>query len=1031
MYNEPLKNKSYDKLKEATLIYAERMYVKIGELQNVYGLVTKEHFRNVPEGDWTPIDKNYAWGSEEWENLWVKGTFAYDERYDGQNIYAVSHAGGIEQLFFVDGKPKGLFNIKGSTFTGPGHCVRRIGKNENGKNWDLAFECYTGHFCAGTSVYENYEYPDMEPWSYRQVYKGVDICIRDEIIHEFVFDMTQLSQAIEVAPETNFLKYRAMKTLDKVLGVLILDPKSTPYEIWHKSVEDALAITREMYKGQGNSVFGRLCLTGHSHMDTAWLWPASETMRKCARTYSNALALMEEYPEYRFIQSSALHCEWMKDYYPSIFEDMKKRVAEGRYEPNGGVYVECDCNITSGELMIRQFLKGQQFTRENFGYTSDSFWLPDTFGYNGNIPQIMRGCGCKYFYTTKMAWNELNNFPFLSFTWKGIDGSSVLTHFNRIHRAPDVDAGVNLIKEMPLKETSDLRLHAFGVGDGGGGPSYSMLEAARRIKKLDGMPEVQECSASQFMHKLEEIQEDLPVYDGELYLELHRGTLTQMHDIKRKNRKAEFALRDMEYFNVLSKKGMHEMADKWIKVLLKNQFHDILPGTSITPVYDLFNKEMDELLINYKSAALEYAKEITDKKEKAVTLYNTLSFDRSDVQTIEAEGYAEGLPSQRYTDICGKEVLAIGGVSIPAFSSKTILLSDKPAEAESPFKFDGKVLETPFAVITLGDDGFISSFIDKASGRELRKENGAPLNALLTAEDAPAYWDNWDIEYDALDKLRPITGFEGRDVVTDGAVEFIIRSTYSLGYKSKITQDMIVYADNPRVDFRTIVDWNEVHCLLKAGFDVNIKADTVKNEIQFGHVQRPTTRNNSIDVAKFEVCNYKWTDISETRFGVAILNDCKYGISAENGNLRLSLHRGGNRPETFGDAGVHEMTYSFLPHSGSFSAENVVIPAYELNVPAFAVEGNAKDEKSFLTIDESNIICESIKPTESGENGYVVRLYECEGTRAKANVTLSRPGKEIVSCNMIEDEGEKLTLDGNTLSLTFRPFEVKTFIVKE
>ncbi len=1030
MYNKPLKDKAYDKLREAVRIYSEKIYVKIGEIENPQCFYTKEHLRSVPEDGWQKLEKNTAWGKEEWENLWVKGTFTPDDSLVGHDIFALSKAGGIEQLFFVDGKPKGLFNSKNGDYIGGRHSARRIGTHEKGKTWDLAFECYAGHFCVGTSVYENYEYPDIEV-SYGQTYKGIDICTVDETVKEFVFDMTQLLQASSVVPESNFLRFRAMRALDKVLNVLILDPKNVSYEKWHKSVEESLAITSKMFEGKGNAIFGRLCLTGHSHMDTAWLWPASETMRKCARTYSNALALMEEYPEYRFVQSSALHSEWMKDYYPTIFEDMKKRVAEGRYEPNGGVYVECDCNITSGELMIRQFLKGQQFTRENFNYTSDSFWLPDTFGYNGNIPQIMLGCGCKYFYTTKIAWNELNEFPFMSFTWKGIDGSSVLTHFNRIHAAPDVDAGVNMIKQMPLKELCDLRLHAYGVGDGGGGPSYGMLENARRIKKLEGMPEVEECSVSDFMKKLEEIKDDLPVYDGELYLELHRGTLTQMHDIKRKNRKTEFALHDMEYFNVLAGKSMNENADKWIKILLKNQFHDILPGTSITPVYDLFNKEMDEIFANYKNAALTYAKGITDKKDNAITLYNTLSFARRDVQKIEAESYAKDLPSQRYTDVCQRNILAIGNAEIPAFSSKVIELSDTPVKADSPFKFEGNVLETPYAVITLGDDGYISSFVDKKSGRELRKENGQPLNVLLTAEDAPAYWDNWDIEYDSLDKLAPITGFEKREVISDGAVQFVLRSTYSFGNASKIIQDMIAYADSPRVDFHTLIHWEEKHCLLKAGFDVDIKSDAVRNEIQFGHVLRPTTRNNSIDLAKFEVCNYKWTDISENRFGAAILNDCKYGISVENGNLRLSLHRGGNHPDVTGDAGDHEMTYSFLPHTGSFSTESVVLPSYELNVPAFAVEGSAKEEKSFLTIDAVNVICESIKPTESGEKGYVVRLYECEGCKTNASVTLSRTGKEIISCNMIEDEGEKLCLDGDKLSLTFKPFEVKTFIVKE
>ena len=389
------------------------------------------------------------------------------------------------------------------------------------------------------------------------------------------------------------------------------------------------------------------------------------------------------------------------------------------------------------------------------------------------------------------------------------------------------------------------------------------------------------------------------------------------------------------------------------------------------------------------------------------------------------------MPSQRYTDVTGKEVLAVDVKEIPAFSSKTIELTNKPAENSSPFKFDGKVLETPFAVITLGDDGFISSFIDKQSDRELRKENGQPLGALLTAEDTPAYWDNWDIEYDSLDKLAPITGFEKREVISDGAVQFVIRSTYTFGENSKITQDMIVYANNPRVDFHTLVDWNEMHCLLKAAFDVDVKSENVRNEIQFGHVLRPTTRNNSLEVAKFEVCNYKWTDISENRFGVAVLNDCKYGISVDNGNLRLSLHRGGNHPDVTGDSGLHEMTYSFLPHTGSFSTENVVKPSYELNIPAFVVKGTAKEEKSFLTIDAENIICEAVKPAESIENSYVVRLYECEGTKTKANVTLSRPGTEILSCNMIEDVDGKLEINNDTLSFTFKPFEVKTFIVKE
>ncbi len=1026
MYKEALKYKVYEKLEYALKIYEQKIFVKIGELQNAMGFYTKEHLRSVPEIGWEKLNLGSQWGFEEWDNLWVKGTYECDEKYEGKDLYAVSNAGGVEELFFIDKKPMGLFNSKHRDHIGGNHSARKIGKAEKGKRWELAFECYAGHICVGASPFGDRTHAlDVDV----QTYSGVDICIIDEAVRDLVFDLVALIQAYQNGAETNFLKFRAMHALDKVSMILILDPESVPYETWHKAVEDSLAITRKMFEGKGNSIFGRYYITGHSHMDTAWLWPVSETIRKCARTYSNAMALMDEYPEYRFVQSSALHSEWMKDYYPSIFEDMKKRVKEGRYEPNGGVYVECDCNITSGELMIRQFLKGQQFTREHFDYTSDSFWLPDTFGYNANIPQIMLGCGVKYFYTTKLSWNEMNKVPYYSFTWKGIDGSSVLTHYNRIHIAPDVKAAITLVNEIPMKETTDMRLHSYGFGDGGGGPSYGMLEAAKRVKKLDGMPETKETSVSEFMHELEKTQDELPVYDGELYLELHRGTLTQMHDVKRKNRKAEFALHDMEYFNVLSNEKRNENADRWLKILLTNQFHDILPGTCITPVYETFNKEMDELLINYRSSTHDYANKLTDDSEKCVTLFNTLSFARHDVQKTEnISGYAENLPSQRYIDVCGREILAIGGTEIPAFASKAVTLSDKPMKTESPFKFDGKVLETPFAIITLTDDGYIGSFIDKETSRELKKENTLPLGTLYTAEDIPNYWDNWDLDFDAIEKLTPITGFKKREIITDGALMFILRSTFKFGTSSCITQDMIVYADSARVDFHTLVDWNEIHTVLKAGFDVDIRSTTVKNEIQFGNVDRPTTKNNSLEVAKFEVCNYKWTDISEPNFGVALLNDCKYGISVENGNLRLTLHRGGNHPDVTGDKGLHEMTYSLLPHSGAFSSKSVVKPSYELNVPTVYTEGAAEME-SFLTVDKDNIICETVKPAENRENAYVIRLYECEGAKTNAAVTLSR-GNEVISCNMIEDEADAVKFENGKISLTFKPFEIKTFLIK-
>lgn len=310
----------------------------------------------------------------------------------------------------------------------------------------------------------------------------------------------------------------------------------------------------------------------------------SETIRKCARTYSNVVRLMDQYPEYKFIQSSALHLDWMRRYYPSVFERIKKYVKEGRYEPNGGVWVECDCNITSGELMARQFLYGQLFTREYLGYTSDAFWLPDTFGYNGAIPQIMQESEVRYFYTTKMGWNDLTRFPFTTFKWKGIDGSTVLTHLHSIDTIPDVNDTDREIRSIQNKEYFEGRLFCFGHGDGGGGPTPAMLEKARRIMGVPGLPEAYYTTVSDFMKEIEQTADKLPTYTGELYLEMHRGTLTQMHDIKRTNRKCEFALRDMDYFNVLSGDPKNTRTDELYKTLLTNQFHDILPGTCYTGV---------------------------------------------------------------------------------------------------------------------------------------------------------------------------------------------------------------------------------------------------------------------------------------------------------------------------------------------------------------------------------------------------------------------------------------------------------------
>ncbi|MCR5781397.1 MAG: hypothetical protein K6G90_01535, partial [Clostridia bacterium] len=718
MSEEAIFGRLCEKFREMTAVYEKLLYTPVGTVSDFYGLQTKEHFRSVPESGFEPIAPGTSWGGA-WQNLWVKCAYTVPEEAEGKKLYILSSCGGREQLQFIDGVPKGIYNSGAHRTLGDNHDAQYLGIGRADREYELAFECYAGHFDVDTDPYNNYDYPDIPMPEFRHTFGGVKVCTRDDELYTLLYDIRELIN-LSRAGHIPFVAGKAKQALRRIDETIVLYPKHASPEAVRAGIRKSLDISRPFFTGGNSRVFGRVGITGHSHMDTAWLWPVSETVRKCARTYSNALHLMEQYPDYRFIQSSTLHGEWMKDYYPTIFADMKKYVAEGRYEPNGGVYVECDGNMTSGEFMIRQFLKGQQFTRENFNYTADTFWLQDTFGYNANIPQIMRGCEVKYFCTNKLGWNELNRFPYESFVWHGLDGSDVIVHFPCTHGFPDVGAAYGSVADISEKDSTDLRLVAFGFGDGGGGPTAGMLETAARAIKTSGLPEVESMSVSQFMQELEEQKEALPVYGDELYLEYHRGTLTQLHDVKRMNRKAEYTFRNMEYFNVLAGEPKHPESDKWLKTILKNQFHDILPGTAITEVFELYRKEMREVIDSLNSAADKYAEILTDDGD-SITLFNTLSFDRHDPAAVETEGYAKNQPSQRYTDVCGRKLLAIGSLTLPAFGNVSIDITSEPLPASSPFIYDGRKLTTPYAEIVFDANGAISSFTDKSSGRELRR----------------------------------------------------------------------------------------------------------------------------------------------------------------------------------------------------------------------------------------------------------------------------------------------------------------------
>jgi alpha-mannosidase len=1035
----------------------DRLFIKVDEIP-VDWYRTDQRLHRVPDLSlFTGCLPDAEWGGEG-AYCWLRGTYTPGPKLAGQRLYVYPRATGNEGMLWVDGCPFGVFTVRkpldGSR--GNHYCDLLTPKAEVGKSLDVALEFYAGHENAGTMPLVT----ETRTYTYRV--GAIDVCVRDELIAEVLFD---LRVVVEMEAALDPASFRRADVLNALMGVheaVYYDPENVEEETFREGLRQARGFLKEVLGAKNPPGGPWVGLIGHSHMDTAWLWPICETVKKCARTYSNQLALMEQYPEYLFVQSSAYHTEMIRRNYPELFEGIRQKVREGRYEPNGGIWVECDCNLVSGESMARQFIWGQRYTQKHFNYRADTFWLPDTFGYSAAIPQIMRLAGVRYFLTTKMSWNDTSKFPYDTFYWQGLDGTRVLTHLNQSHLWP---GPVNLMEYMVSgKRTGDCvrektvsrqKLFSFGYGDGGGGPQFEMLEIARRVADVEGLPRTAYTTVSAFMGDLEQRVRNPSVYAGELYLELHRGTLTNQHEIKRNNRLAEIALHDLEYLSVrramaaglpASGEAIHPLTE----TLLVNQFHDILPGTCLPVVHERSIAETTALIKRARAAAADLLRESETAPGGTVTVVNTLSFPRDDVVYLDEGEYSlpEGARQQRVETLSAGPRTAVGGLKIGAFSGLPLTRlkagvssppeAGTPSRAEpgkaavpeaggtGPFSYTGKTLETPFALVSFGENGTIDSFRDKtACNRELRGE-GYPLGTFLIAEDVPLSYDNWDVDADIECKYRDCSRLLERAVVSAGLVEFRIRSTYRLSPKSTLEQDMVFYADSPLVRFETKIDWQDHHRFLKVAFDTSIHTVEARHEIQFGHIRRSVFRSTDIEKAKFEVSNHKYTDLSESRYGIAILNDCKYGISVYQGQMRLSLHKGGNRPDYRGDRGQHWCSYGFLPHRGGFSAETVVRPAYTFNYQPLTGEGR-REMASLVKIDAPTVIAETVKPCEDPQAAFMLRLYECEGSQTQTPVFI--PGaREITETNLLE-EAAAPPVSGDRVVLDFRPFEIKTLRV--
>ena len=716
------------------------------------------------------------------------------------------------------------------------------------------------------------------------------------------------------------------------------------------------------------------------------------------------------------------------------------------------MWVEADCNLTSGESLVRQFLYGKRFFKEEFGVDNRILWLPDVFGYSGALPQICRKCGIDYFMTTKLAWNQFDQMPYDTFIWRGIDGTELFTHlittldvgqdeksfYTTYNGYLHPDALIGGWHRYQQKELNNDILVSYGHGDGGGGPTREMLETSIRMSKgVEGLPKVRQVFARTYFDELKDRVEGnrrLPTWEGELYFEYHRGTYTSMARNKRSNRKAELHMMDLELLGVLAAPATPypaaEIDGMWHGILL-NQFHDILPGSSIHEVYEVTKKEYEELETQIGRLSQERIDALVPAGE-GVTAFNTTGFARNDVVEL-GRCSADALRDEtgRLYPVQHTENGAVVYVeNLPAKGMKTFAPAEA-AETSSPFCIspDGHGLETPFYTVIFDENGGIARIYDRENDREVLKP-GQTGNLFRVYEDKPIYFDNWNIDIYYTEKSWDVTDLQSFTWTERGPVRATLRVERKFS-KSTITQDIHFYADLRRIDFETTVDWHEYQHLLKVHFPADVHTDEATFEIQYGNAVRKTHQNTSWDLARFESCGQKWVDVSEGHYGVSLLNDCKYGHSVKDACIGLTLIKSGIEPNRTTDQEVHHFTYSLYPHAETWKAAGTVPQAFFLNQPVLTAAGGTPGESFGLAaVNVPNVVLETVKQAEDGD-GVILRMYECENARTPMTLTWNRPFTRAESCNCLEEaDGQPLKVEENRISFTIKPFEIKTIRIR-
>ncbi|MDO4293939.1 MAG: glycoside hydrolase family 38 C-terminal domain-containing protein [Eubacteriales bacterium] len=1011
-------------------------YRPLGEI-SWEAFCTMEHLsrEEAMAGPFQPVEPGFTWGHT-WEYCWFKGRVVLPKEAQGKRIVMDLKPDG-ESTLFVNGKEFGTY--RASWVTQPHHFVEDnvlTTDGQEGQSYEILMETYAGHYypeapdggCATGPVLPG-SYTDPLTEGKRRTLGVCTFGIWNEDAYQLWMDADTLQQVLGMLDENSLRAAKIAEALERFTLAVDFEQDEAGRIASYKAGREALGPALEAKNGSTMPVFYAV---GNAHIDLAWLWPMAETHRKTERTFAAQLRLLEEYPEYKYIQSQPAAYEMCRKYYPELFARIKEAVKQGRWIAEGAMWVEPDTNMASGEALIRQLLYGKRYYKEEFGVDSQMLWLPDTFGYTAALPQILKSCGVKYLVTQKIFWsyNEGEQFPYHYFYWEGMDGSKIVSFLPTSYTyRTDPTELMKVWENRSQKRDLDAFLLPFGYGDGGGGPARDYLEYAEREKDLEGCPRVKLEGPVEFFEDMEKEGGPKHTYTGELYFSAHRGTYTSQAMVKQNNRRCELAMRELELWGSLAaRRGQEYPAGAterlWKEVLL-HQFHDILPGSSIARVYEEAERAFHAIL--EESAMLtDTALSALVEKGDGVTVGNSLGFGYETLVELP-ESFAAGAQTREGQAVpvekSGDKVFGL--VKLPAYGMVSLVPAKEAAKAQAPVSLtetaEGFVLENSLVRAVVNDRGEVVSFVLKESGREFAAE---PMNRFHLYKDVPRLFDAWDIDSNYIDQEIEAA----RDVKVTAAHQGGLRAALKVTGRisnSSFTQYIRLDADSRRLEFETEIDWRELHRLLKVGFPVNVFAENGINEMQFGYVERPTRRSRAYDKDRFEVCNHRYSALCDQAHGAAVLNDCKYGISMNENALELTLLRAAAAPEMRADNRVHRFAYGFTAWEGSFADCDVVRQGYEMNVKPVVVSG-VTDAFSAFAVEKDNVILESVKPAEDGSGDLILRLYESKKAAVSTKLSTSLGDVQVWSCDMLENRQVELPAQGGETELSFRAFEIRT-----